>query len=221
MENLQGKVALVTGSSRGIGRAIAVALARAGADVALNYRTRAADAKDTESEISGLGRRCIAIQADVSLSSGVDRLVDAVRTELGHIDILVNNAGIARVQSIEEITEQDWDELLDGQFEIVLSGDAGGAAGHARAALGAHHQHLFGGRARRRRGGRALRRVQGRHARLDPLLCVAPRAGRDHGECDFAGADRDGDGHVQSECDARPNSHRPFRRGQTKWRMPP
>ena len=112
MDNLQGKVALVTGSSRGIGRAIAVALARAGADLAINYRTRAADAKDAESEIAGYGRRCVAIQADVSLRSGVDRLVDAVRTELGHIDILVNNAGIARVQSIEEITEQDWDELL-------------------------------------------------------------------------------------------------------------
>ena len=101
MDNLQGKVALVTGSSRGIGRAIAVALARAGADLAINYRTRAADAKDAESEIAGYGRRCVAIQADVSLRSGVDRLVDAVRTELGHIDILVNNAGIARVQSIE------------------------------------------------------------------------------------------------------------------------
>ena len=112
MDNLRGKVALVTGSSRGIGRAIAVALARAGADVAINYITRAAEARDAESEITGLGRRCAAIQADVSLRTGVDRLVDAVRTELGHIDILVNNAGIARVQSIEEITEQDWDELI-------------------------------------------------------------------------------------------------------------
>ena len=101
MDNLQGKVAPVTGSSRGIGRAIAVALARAGADLAINYRTRAADAEDAESEIAGYGRRCAAIQADVSLRSGVDRLVDAVRTQLGHIDILVNNAGIARVQSIE------------------------------------------------------------------------------------------------------------------------
>src|SRR5664279_3908531 len=72
MDNLQGKVALVTGSSRGIGRAIAVALARAGADLAINYRTRAADAKDAESEIAGYGRRCAAIQADVSLRSGVD-----------------------------------------------------------------------------------------------------------------------------------------------------
>src|ERR1035441_6120964 len=112
MDNLQGKVALVTGSSRGIGRAIAVALARAGADLAINYRTRAADAKDAASEIAGFGRRCVAIQADVSVRAGVDRLVDAVQTELGHIEILVNNAGVARVQSIEEITEQDWDELI-------------------------------------------------------------------------------------------------------------
>ncbi len=112
MDQLQGKVALVTGSSRGIGRAIAVALARAGAGVAINYKTRAADAKQVESEIAGLGRRCIAIPADVSLSSDVDRLVDAVRTELGPVDILVNNAGIARVQGIDEITEKDWDELI-------------------------------------------------------------------------------------------------------------
>ena len=112
MDELQGKVALVTGSSRGIGRAIAVALARAGAGVAINYKTRAADAKQVESEIAGLGRRCIAIPADVSLSSDVDRLVDAVRTELGPVDILVNNAGIARVQGIDEITEKDWDELI-------------------------------------------------------------------------------------------------------------
>src|SRR4051812_887644 len=112
MQKLAGKNALVTGSSRGIGRAVAVALARAGADVALNYRTRAADASDAQSEIAGLGRRCIAVQADVGRSSGVERLMDAVRTDLGHIDILVNNAGIARVQTIEEITEKDWDELL-------------------------------------------------------------------------------------------------------------
>jgi 3-oxoacyl-[acyl-carrier protein] reductase len=112
VDNLQGKVALITGSSRGIGRAIAVALAKAGADVALNYKARAADARDAESEIAELGRRVIAVQADVSNSTGVAKLLDAARSELGHIDILVNNAGIARVQTIEEITEPDWDELL-------------------------------------------------------------------------------------------------------------
>ena len=112
MQTLAGKIALVTGSSRGIGRAIAVTLARAGADVALNYRTRAADAAEAESEITGLGRRCIAVQGDVSHRDGVDGLMDTVRTRLGEVDILVNNAGIARVQSIEEVTERDWDELL-------------------------------------------------------------------------------------------------------------
>ncbi|MEO8594234.1 MAG: 3-oxoacyl-ACP reductase family protein [Candidatus Solibacter sp.] len=112
MQKLAGKNVLVTGSSRGIGRAAAVALARAGADVALNYRTRAADASDAQAEIAALGRRCVAVQADVSTTGGVEHLMDTVRTELGHIDILVNNAGIARVQTIEEITEQDWDELL-------------------------------------------------------------------------------------------------------------
>jgi 3-oxoacyl-[acyl-carrier protein] reductase len=112
MDELQGKVALVTGSSRGIGRAIAVALARAGAGVAVNYNARTADAKQVEDEIAGLGRRCMAIQADVSLAGDVERLVEVVRAELGPIDILVNNAGIARVQGIEEITEKDWDELI-------------------------------------------------------------------------------------------------------------
>jgi 3-oxoacyl-[acyl-carrier protein] reductase len=112
MDDLRGRVALVTGSSRGIGRAIAVALARSGADIALNYRSRAAGARDAESEITQLGRRVIAVQADISVGSEVDRLADAVRTQLGHIDILVNNAGIARVQAIEEVTEQDWDGLL-------------------------------------------------------------------------------------------------------------
>uniref|UniRef100_Q01PX1 3-oxoacyl-[acyl-carrier-protein] reductase n=1 Tax=Solibacter usitatus (strain Ellin6076) TaxID=234267 RepID=Q01PX1_SOLUE len=112
MDDLSGKVALVTGSSRGIGRAIALGMARAGADIVINYKARAAEARDTESEIAGLGRRVLAVQADVARAADVERLVDAVRTQLGPIDILVNNAGIARVQAIEETTERDWDELL-------------------------------------------------------------------------------------------------------------
>jgi 3-oxoacyl-[acyl-carrier protein] reductase len=156
MDNLRGKIALVTGSSRGIGRAIALALARDGADLALNYRTRAADARDAESEITGLGRRCVAIQADVAKSAEVDRLVDAVRTQLGHIDILVNNAGIARVQSIEEVTEQDWDDLLAANLkscflvtQAVLPGmrarrwgriiNLSSVASHVGGVVGAHY----------------------------------------------------------------------------------
>ena len=112
MADLGGRVALVTGSSRGIGRAIALGMARAGADIVVNYKSRAADARDAEAEIAGLGRRVLTVQADVARGAEVERLVDAVRTQLGPIDILVNNAGIARVQSIEETTEHDWDELL-------------------------------------------------------------------------------------------------------------
>ncbi len=109
MTDLQGRVALVTGSSRGIGRAIALALARAGADVAINYRMQAGDAP---SEIEAAGRRCVAVRADVGVASDVARLADTVEGTLGPIDILVNNAGIARPQRIEEITESDWDDLL-------------------------------------------------------------------------------------------------------------
>jgi 3-oxoacyl-[acyl-carrier protein] reductase len=112
MDDLSGRVALITGSGRGIGRAIALGMARAGADIVINYKARAAEARDAEAEIAGLGRRVLAVRADVASSAEVERLVDAVRTQLGPIDILVNNAGIARVQAIEETTERDWDELL-------------------------------------------------------------------------------------------------------------
>jgi 3-oxoacyl-[acyl-carrier protein] reductase len=112
MADLKGRIALVTGSSRGIGRAIAVALAEAGADIALNFRSRAKDAQAAESEIRGLGRRCVAIQADVSDAADVARLVARAEEFLGPIDILVNNAGISRPQRIEEITETDWDEVI-------------------------------------------------------------------------------------------------------------
>jgi 3-oxoacyl-[acyl-carrier protein] reductase len=109
---LAGKVALVTGASRGIGRAAAIALARAGANVAINYRATAQLASDTEQEIRALGREVVSIQANVSIAADVDRLVARVRETLGPIDILINNAGIIRPQPVEEIRESDWDELL-------------------------------------------------------------------------------------------------------------
>ena len=107
MDDLTGKLALVTGASRGIGRAIAIALARAGADIVINYRTRLEPA--LELQIGELGPRALPIQADVSTPAGVESLIAAA----GPVDILVNNAGIARPQPVEEITEQDWDELID------------------------------------------------------------------------------------------------------------
>ena len=115
--NLASRVALVTGASRGIGEAIALALAGAGAAVAVNYKSRAADADAVRDRIRALGRRSIAIAADVSLAADVQRLVGEVRTGLGPIDILVNNAGIARAQKLDEITEADWDQIIDGNLK--------------------------------------------------------------------------------------------------------
>jgi 3-oxoacyl-[acyl-carrier protein] reductase len=109
MNDLARKRALVTGSSRGIGRAIALELARKRADIVLNYRSREAEAQQARSEIEAFGVRCTLVQADVSRSDEVRRLAE----EAGPIDILVNNAGIARPQPIEEITEADWDDVLD------------------------------------------------------------------------------------------------------------
>lgn len=109
---LAGRIALVTGSSRGIGRAIAVALAEAGADIAVNYRSRAETVKDTRTRIETEGGHAIAVQADVSEATEIDRLVDTVEADLGTIDILVNNAGIARQQTVEDLTKDDWDAHL-------------------------------------------------------------------------------------------------------------
>lgn len=113
MGELTGKVALVTGASRGIGRAIALGLAREGADVAVNYHGNEAAAREVERELQALGRRCGVFRADVSKGPEVSRLVEAVERSLGGIGILVNNAGIARPQGLDAITEQDWDELID------------------------------------------------------------------------------------------------------------
>ena len=110
--DLEGKAALVTGGNRGIGRAIAAALARAGADVGINFRARAAEAEETVREIRALGRRAIAVAADVSRSAEVSRLVTTVESQLGGVAILVNNACVTRPQPLDEITERDWDELL-------------------------------------------------------------------------------------------------------------
>jgi 3-oxoacyl-[acyl-carrier protein] reductase len=112
MIDLTGRVALVTGGNRGIGRAVALELARAGAQVAVNYRERAADAEETAEAVRSAGGRAVCAQADVSRADQVQRLVARVERELGPVDILVNNAGIARTQPLESIAESDWDEIL-------------------------------------------------------------------------------------------------------------
>jgi 3-oxoacyl-[acyl-carrier protein] reductase len=117
MPELSGRIALVTGASRGIGRAIALALAAEGADVAVNFRAAAEMAKDVVRAVQSTGRRAVAIQADVSRASDVERLVRETRDALGPIDILVNNAGIIRTQPFESITEGDWDDLMSANLK--------------------------------------------------------------------------------------------------------
>jgi 3-oxoacyl-[acyl-carrier protein] reductase len=110
--DLSGQVALVTGASRGIGRAIALVLAEAGADVAVNYRERAVEADAVAQAIGALGRRALALPADVSVSAEVADLVARVERELGPIDILINNAGIAEPCTIEALTEELFERTL-------------------------------------------------------------------------------------------------------------
>jgi 3-oxoacyl-[acyl-carrier protein] reductase len=112
MSKLEGRVALVSGASRGIGRAIAVALAAAGADVAVNFHKQEAAAHEVCAEVREFGRRAVPVQANVALSSEVDRLVGTVERDLGAVDILVNNAGISQIKPFADLNEKDWDELL-------------------------------------------------------------------------------------------------------------
>ena len=112
MRTLSGRVALITGASRGIGKAVALALADAGADIAVNYLARAEAAEAVCQTIRSAGRKSIAIQADVSITRDVDRLVKTVENELGPVGILVNNAGIAKILAADQVTEEIWNEFL-------------------------------------------------------------------------------------------------------------
>jgi 3-oxoacyl-[acyl-carrier protein] reductase len=113
MIELDGKVALVTGGSRGIGKAIARRLAMQGADVAFTYRGNEAAANATVAELEGLGRRALAVQADAADGSAAETAVKTVIDAFGKVDILVNNAGITRDDLIMRMSAEAWNDVID------------------------------------------------------------------------------------------------------------
>jgi len=107
-----GKVALITGGAHRVGRVLTLALARAGADIVIDYHTSGADADATARDVEALGRRAIALRADVSIRSDVEHLIDGARSTFGRLDILVNSASLFERTAFEYIREVDWDRVL-------------------------------------------------------------------------------------------------------------
>src|SRR6185295_8859083 len=126
-KQFSGRAAIVTGATRGIGRAIALELARRGADVAFNYAQSADAAQSLQGEIESLGSRALAMQCDVANTEAAADMVKQVKEAFGRIDFLVNNAGITRDTLILRMKEADWDAVIDTNLK--------GAWNFAKAAL--------------------------------------------------------------------------------------
>jgi 3-oxoacyl-(acyl-carrier-protein) reductase len=120
--SLEGKKALVTGASRGIGRAIAVALAEAGADVAVNYSGSEAAAAETARMVEAAGRRALVLKANVGKADEFEAMVKDVLEQFGAIDILVNNAGITRDNLIMRMKEEEFDQVIETNLKGVFNG---------------------------------------------------------------------------------------------------
>lgn len=119
--NLNGKVALVTGGSRGIGRSIVLHLAESGADVAFTYRSRKEEADQLTAELQAKGRKAIAFQSDAANTAQSNDVVQAVIKEFGRLDILVNNAGVTKDGLLMRMSEQDWDEVISTNLKSVFN----------------------------------------------------------------------------------------------------
>jgi 3-oxoacyl-[acyl-carrier protein] reductase len=118
---LEGKKAIVTGGSRGIGRSIAIAFAREGADVLVNYHSNDAAAREVVAEIEKLGRKGVAVQADVADYQSAKKMVGQCVEQLGVVDILVNNAGVSKPSMLLKMSEADWDYIIDVHLKAAFN----------------------------------------------------------------------------------------------------
>ncbi len=116
---LKDKKAIITGSSRGVGAAVALAFAREGADVVVNYSSSEGPAKEVVAQIEAMGRRAVAVKADVAKADDCQKLVDAALGDLGGLDIIVNNAGFTRPAMLHKMTEEQWDAVLNIHLKAV------------------------------------------------------------------------------------------------------
>jgi 3-oxoacyl-[acyl-carrier protein] reductase len=118
--DLTGRVALVTGASRGIGRAVAIKLAECGAKIVINYNQSAAEAEKVAEQIRGRGGQCLTVQGDVALAVDVEQVFQAAQQGFGTVDVLVNNAGINRDTLILRMSEKDWDEVMNTDLRAAF-----------------------------------------------------------------------------------------------------
>lgn len=120
MFNLSGRVALITGGSRGIGRAIAIRLAEHGMDVVVNYVRHRKDAQDTATEVEKFGRRCLLVKANVAKEDDVQAMFETIKKEFGTLDVLVSNAASGVLKPALELTERHWDWAMDINAKALL-----------------------------------------------------------------------------------------------------
>jgi len=118
---LEGKKAIVTGGSRGIGKAIALMYAKEGADVLVNYHSNDAAAKETVAEIEALGRKAVAIAADVADYESAQNMVEECVKQLGGVDIVVNNAGVSKPSMLLKMKEEDWDAIINIHLKAAFN----------------------------------------------------------------------------------------------------
>jgi len=122
MKALEGRRALVTGAARGIGRAIAIALAAEGADIAINYQSSEADARSLAEELAKAGRRTLLFKGDVGERSTWNSMIEKIKQSWGGLDILVNNAGITRDKTLRKMTDEDWLAVLHTNLNACYFG---------------------------------------------------------------------------------------------------